>query len=191
MANYPTPAPSFFPFRFSTVAVAATSSSSAMDFGRPHVQSRGATYKSMCARVPSSQLVPPAPAGSDSSQSSSSSVGGTSLSEIHYEQSVQSNKALDDLFDVGHDYSSYLESTISRSDLIIEGALVVIFESFESLSFAYAKRGEVIQNRNGTFHHDDMIGKEFGIKLGSRSTDGYVFCLRPTSELWTRSLPHR
>ncbi len=104
---------------------------------------------------------------------------------------MQGNAALDEIFDAGFDHSSYLESHVSRSDVISSGALVVIFESFESLSFAYVTAGGVIQNRNGTFYHDDMIGKEFGIKLGSRSTDGFVYCLRPTSELWTRSLPHR
>jgi tRNA (adenine57-N1/adenine58-N1)-methyltransferase len=90
-----------------------------------------------------------------------------------------------------------------RRDLMQEGDLVVIFQSFDNLSFIYltcpssddlqAKQTNsgVVQNANGTFHHVDMIGQSFGCKLHSRSSDGWVYCLRPTPELWARSLNHR
>ncbi len=40
---------------------------------------------------------------------------------------------------------------------------------------------------------DDFIGKPFGCKIHSRSNGGagFVYLLRPTAELWCRSLPHR
>jgi len=61
--------------------------------------------------------------------------------------------------------SDFPESHIPRQDLITPGALVVIFETYESLSFVYAARSAVFSNRNGVFHHDDFIGKPFGSKL--------------------------
>ncbi|EEC50179.1 predicted protein, partial [Phaeodactylum tricornutum CCAP 1055/1] len=73
------------------------------------------------------------------------------------------------------------------------GDLVVIMESFDNLAFVYAKEGEIFSNRNGNFHHNDFIGKPFGCKIRSRSHRGYgfVYLLKPTPELWARSLNHR
>jgi len=73
------------------------------------------------------------------------------------------------------------------------GDLVVIFESFNDLNFVYAKPGDIFSNRNGHFHHNDFIGKPYGCKIRSHNMDGlgFLYLLRPTPELWTRSLPHR
>ena len=83
----------------------------------------------------------------------------------------------------------------SKHELIQEDSLVVIFDSFDNLSFVYAKKGDVYhKQKNGDFYHDDFIDKlRFGSKLRARNHQGYgfVFLLRPTSELWARSLPHR
>jgi len=81
----------------------------------------------------------------------------------------------------------------SPSSTIEPGSLVVIFESFDSLNFVYATPGEVFHNRNGHFHHDDFIGKPFGCKIRSRNNRGFgfLYLLRPTPELWARSLNHR
>lgn len=87
----------------------------------------------------------------------------------------------------------YPEFTTSRSSSIEEGSLIVIFESFDNLNFVYAKKGEIFNNRNGHFYHDDFLGKPFGSKIRSRNNEGYgyVYLLRPTPELWARSLNHR
>lgn len=70
---------------------------------------------------------------------------------------------------------------------------MVIFESFDNLNFCYAQKGEIFNNRNGHFHHDDFIGKPYGCKIRSRNNRGYgfVYLLKPTPELWARSLKHR
>lgn len=73
------------------------------------------------------------------------------------------------------------------------GDLVVIQESFDKLDFVYVRPGDIFQNRNGAFHHNDFMNQPFGTKVRSRDLQGYgfIFLLKPTPELWTRSLNHR
>lgn len=73
------------------------------------------------------------------------------------------------------------------------GDLVVVFESFNDLNFVYAKPNDIFSNRNGHFHHNDFLGKPYGCKIRSKNNEGlgFVYLLRPTPELWARSLPHR
>ena len=89
--------------------------------------------------------------------------------------------------------ASYPERSTPLSETITEDSLVVIFESFDNLKFCYPQKGKIFSNRNGHFHHDDFIGKPFGCKIRSRNNQGYgfVYLLKPTPELWSRSLNHR
>lgn len=91
------------------------------------------------------------------------------------------------------DSASYPERVTPLSETITEDSLVVIFESFDSLKFCYPQKGKIFSNRNGHFHHEDFIGKPFGCKIRSRNNQGYgfVYVLKPTPELWGRSLNHR
>jgi tRNA (adenine57-N1/adenine58-N1)-methyltransferase catalytic subunit len=91
------------------------------------------------------------------------------------------------------DASHYTERSTPVSSKIKAGDLVVIQESFDKLDFVYCKPGEIYSNRNGNFHHDDFINQPFGTKVRSRDLQGYgfLFLLKPTPELWTRSLNHR
>mmetsp|Transcript_19679 Transcript_19679/g.29440 ORF Transcript_19679/g.29440 Transcript_19679/m.29440 type:complete len:492 (-) Transcript_19679:1269-2744(-) len=87
----------------------------------------------------------------------------------------------------------YPTQLLPPSSKILPSSLVVIFESFDSLDFVYAQPGEVFHNRNGQFHHDDFINKPYGCKIRSRDNKGvgFVYLLKPTPELWQRSLNHR
>ena len=89
--------------------------------------------------------------------------------------------------------ADYKDECLPPQDVIKEGDLVVIVISFDNLMFVYAKPKAIFSNRHGHFHHDDFIGKPFGCKIRSRDNRGYGFCylLKPTPELWTRSLNHR
>jgi tRNA (adenine57-N1/adenine58-N1)-methyltransferase len=91
------------------------------------------------------------------------------------------------------DCKLYPTQLLPPSSKIVPSSLVVIFESFDSLDFVYAKPGEVFHNRNGHFHHDDFINKPYGCKIRSRNNQGvgFVYLLKPTPELWQRSLNHR
>eukprot|EP00536_Pseudo-nitzschia_multiseries_P010445 jgi/Psemu1/297576/fgenesh1_pm.319_\ len=95
---------------------------------------------------------------------------------------------------VQHTTEQKIEKTkIGITERITEDSLVVIFESFDNLTFCYPKKGKIFSNRNGHFHHEDFIGKPFGCKIRSRNNRGwgYVYLLKPTPELWSRSLNHR
>lgn len=89
--------------------------------------------------------------------------------------------------------SFYTDRMAPLSEAIQTNDLVVIFESFDNLSFCYAQPGAIYSNRNGNFHHADFIGKTYGCKVRSRDNRGYgyVYLLKPTPELWARSLNHR
>jgi tRNA (adenine57-N1/adenine58-N1)-methyltransferase len=91
------------------------------------------------------------------------------------------------------DASLYTERTRPVHTTIRAGDLVVIMESFDKLDFVYAEIGAIYSNRNGHFHHEDFIGRPFGGKIRSKNNRGYGFChlLKPTPELWARSLNHR
>eukprot|EP00339_Tiarina_fusa_P006041 CAMPEP_0117054578 /NCGR_PEP_ID=MMETSP0472-20121206/37825_1 /TAXON_ID=693140 ORGANISM="Tiarina fusus, Strain LIS" /NCGR_SAMPLE_ID=MMETSP0472 /ASSEMBLY_ACC=CAM_ASM_000603 /LENGTH=284 /DNA_ID=CAMNT_0004770221 /DNA_START=31 /DNA_END=882 /DNA_ORIENTATION=+ len=104
------------------------------------------------------------------------------------------NQAAADLFQSSNpDSSLYPERLTPQTETIQQDELVVIFESFDNLNFCYAQSGEIFSNRNGHFHHDDFIGKPYGCKIRSRNNRGYgfVYLLKPTPELWARSLKHR
>ncbi|RLN06102.1 hypothetical protein BBJ28_00004668 [Nothophytophthora sp. Chile5] len=77
--------------------------------------------------------------------------------------------------------------------LISEGSLVILFETHNSVTYCYAERNAIYQNRHGAFYHNDMIGQPFGSKIISRKKNarGYLILLAPTPELWSRALRHR
>ncbi|GMH90379.1 hypothetical protein TrST_g2045 [Triparma strigata] len=102
---------------------------------------------------------------------------------------IASNEAL--MNELGCEAKGLVESHIPRSNTITPSSLCVIFASYASLSFVYATPNQKYSNRNGVFHHNDFIGKEFGVKVPSRCSDGFVYIMRPTVELWAHSLNHR
>ena len=59
------------------------------------------------------------------------------------------------------------------------------------LDHVYVRPNEILNNKWGSFHHNDILGKEWGHTWHSRGQKGWVFALAPTPELWARALPHR
>ncbi|KAI8853796.1 tRNA methyltransferase complex subunit Cpd1 [Chytridium lagenaria] len=74
---------------------------------------------------------------------------------------------------------------------IDENDLVIAYMSPEAMTSLLVKRGEVYNNRFGSFHHSEMIGKPFGSRMKSHNKRGHIYLLHPTPELWTLVLPHR
>ncbi|KAF9348229.1 tRNA (adenine-N(1)-)-methyltransferase catalytic subunit trm61 [Mortierella sp. AD094] len=77
------------------------------------------------------------------------------------------------------------------NNTIEEGDLVVMYLSRENMSIIRVKEGEYFNCKFGSYKHADMIGLEYGTKLGSNTGRGFLYLLHPTPELWTLVLPHR
>lgn len=79
----------------------------------------------------------------------------------------------------------------SERDTITDGDTVIFFVSPNDLLPVTIKSGNVLRHRLGQFRHADFVGRMFGSKVTSVDGLKHVTVLRPTSELWTRALPHR
>ncbi|KAK3826007.1 MAG: tRNA methyltransferase complex subunit Cpd1 [Benniella sp.] len=77
------------------------------------------------------------------------------------------------------------------NNTIEEGDLVVVYLSRENMSIIRVKTGEYFNCKFGSYKHTDMIGLQYGTKLGSNTGRGFLYLLYPTPELWTLVLPHR
>ncbi|KAF9144500.1 tRNA (adenine-N(1)-)-methyltransferase catalytic subunit trm61 [Mortierella sp. GBA39] len=82
-------------------------------------------------------------------------------------------------------------ATYKKNNTIEEGDNVVMYLSKENMSIIRVKDGEYFNCKFGNYKHSDMIGLEYGTKLGSNTGRGFLFLLYPTPELWTLVLPHR
>ena len=170
-----------------------------MDFALPHLKQDGVAVKSEIRILPTS-----------SADTSITRKNGTDhndtvtcLDSLDDRLIAAANQAARELFNKKDRNSAnsehyvnaihYPERILPTTSIIEPGALIVIFESFDTLNFVYASPGENFRNRNGWFPHDDFIGKPFGSIVRSKDHQGYgfVYLLKPTPELWARSLNHR
>lgn len=78
---------------------------------------------------------------------------------------------------------------LGRNDLIEEGDTVMIYVNFGAICAVRVTRGCTLNMKYGALRHEFLIGKRYGSRISA--TAGYVYALRPTAELWTRSLPRR
>ncbi|CAH1758906.1 13885_t:CDS:10 [Entrophospora sp. SA101] len=76
-------------------------------------------------------------------------------------------------------------SLLEYKKYIEEGDLVIAYFSRENMIPIIVNSKSTYNNKFGTFRHSDMVGKEYGIKVG------FMYLLHPTPELWTHVVPHR
>ena len=79
---------------------------------------------------------------------------------------------------------------------VIEGDFVVLYGNYENIYLIYSiEKGAIVNNRYGSFHHDDIIGVQYGGKVEARTKQGtakgFLHVLKPNPELLTASLMHR
>jgi tRNA (adenine57-N1/adenine58-N1)-methyltransferase len=79
---------------------------------------------------------------------------------------------------------------LERHLTIQQGDFVILYASPMDMKLVQIGDQE-FRNRHGVFQLQDCVGKEFGTKLASKDKSGFLYCLYPTPELWTLSLPHR
>ncbi|KAF8931331.1 tRNA (adenine-N(1)-)-methyltransferase catalytic subunit trm61 [Haplosporangium gracile] len=65
------------------------------------------------------------------------------------------------------------------------------WQSKENLILIRIQENQEFCCKFGNYKHADMIGLQYGTKLGSNTGRGFLFLLYPTPELWTLILPHR
>ncbi|KAG0287330.1 tRNA (adenine-N(1)-)-methyltransferase catalytic subunit trm61 [Linnemannia gamsii] len=82
-------------------------------------------------------------------------------------------------------------ATYKKNNTIENGDLVVLYLSKENLILIRIQESQEFCCKFGNYKHADMIGLQYGTKLGSNTGRGFVFLLYPTPELWTLILPHR
>jgi tRNA (adenine57-N1/adenine58-N1)-methyltransferase len=80
------------------------------------------------------------------------------------------------------------ERDFTKPKLMKHTDLVIVYERHDSLDHFYLSDNAIFNNKFGTFHHNDMIGKPFGTKIQSRSTPGWIYVLEPTPELWSNAV---
>ncbi|KAG0258269.1 tRNA (adenine(58)-N(1))-methyltransferase catalytic subunit trmt61a, partial [Linnemannia exigua] len=78
-------------------------------------------------------------------------------------------------------------ATYKKNNTIEEGDLV----SKENVILIRIQADSEFCCKFGNYKHSDMIGLQYGTKLGSNTGRGFLFLLYPTPELWTLILPHR
>ncbi|CAD6197032.1 unnamed protein product [Caenorhabditis auriculariae] len=80
-------------------------------------------------------------------------------------------------------------SFFKYEDRIEEGDTAIVYVCFGVTHAIVVKRGMTLAMKYGALRHEFIIGKPWGSRISA--TAGYVYLLRPSSELWSRSLPRR
>lgn len=78
-----------------------------------------------------------------------------------------------------------------NAGIIKPGSLIIVFLHHDDLDHCIVEKDGVLNNKWGSFHHNDIIGKEFGVTWQSRGKRGWLYVLAATPELWARALNHR
>ena len=56
-----------------------------------------------------------------------------------------------------------------------EGDFVVLFGNYDNIFLVHAvTKGAILNNRYGSFHHDDLLGLECGAKVEARSKQAHA-----------------
>lgn len=88
-------------------------------------------------------------------------------------------------------------SIFDRKRFIDDGSPIIVcvvlhFTQLQGNSFKCVKitTGGKISTKFGLLEHNELIGKEYGIKMFTKAGKGPIFILHPTPYLWTLSLRH-
>jgi len=75
--------------------------------------------------------------------------------------------------------------------MIQSGQFVLLYFNHDNIVQIVTTPGKITNHKYGNFHHDDIIGKEFGGRVDSRGKKGWTTIFSPSPEMITLSLPHR
>ncbi|TKR96209.1 hypothetical protein L596_010262 [Steinernema carpocapsae] len=78
---------------------------------------------------------------------------------------------------------------VKYEDKVAEGDTVIVYVGYNVMHAVEVHHGRSLTMKYGTLKHEYIIGKAYGTRI--RATAGFVYILRPTSALWTKTLPRR
>ncbi|MCQ2816032.1 MAG: tRNA (adenine(58)-N(1))-methyltransferase catalytic subunit TRMT61A, partial [archaeon] len=68
------------------------------------------------------------------------------------------------------------------------GDLIIVYEKSDSIKYFTLEKGKVLQNKFGSFKHDDIYQKEYGSKIHSTKGNGYITVLSFVPNIWERCI---
>lgn len=80
-------------------------------------------------------------------------------------------------------------SFTQSSRRIEHGSLVFLYAGIKSTQALLVERGKVSQVKHGAVRHDELIGREYGLRY--ECARGVLQVLSASPELWSLNLPHR
>lgn len=82
-------------------------------------------------------------------------------------------------------------SFLQDKQTIEDGDIAFVWTTRNDVRAVVITKDGSVNNKYGKFLHSDMIGKPYGIQVGSKSGRGFVHVLGATPELWSMGLLHR
>jgi tRNA (adenine57-N1/adenine58-N1)-methyltransferase len=80
---------------------------------------------------------------------------------------------------------------LNSKRVIESGDMIIVYSGANYIDIVTVGEGKMYDSKHGHYYHNNFIGKEFGTKVFDNQNRGYVYILKPTSELWTLALNHR
>ena len=79
-------------------------------------------------------------------------------------------------------------SNITNNKTINYGDLIIIYENGDSVKYFTLEKGKKIQNKYGTFSHDDIYGKNYGCKIYNKDKTQFISVLSFVPNIWERCI---
>ena len=80
------------------------------------------------------------------------------------------------------------EEDTKNNKTINYGDLVIIYETGDSVKYFTLEKGKKLQNKFGTFSHDDIYGKNYGCKIYNKDNTKFISVLSFVPNIWERCI---
>ncbi len=80
------------------------------------------------------------------------------------------------------------ENNTENNKTINYGDLIIVYENGDSVKYFTLEKGKKLNNKYGTFSHDDIYGKNYGCKIYNKENTKYIIILSFVSNIWERCI---
>jgi len=80
------------------------------------------------------------------------------------------------------------ENAMENNKTINYGDLIVVYENGDSVKYFTLEKGKKLNNKYGTFSHDDIYGKNYGCKIYNKDNTKYISILSFVPNIWERCI---